>query len=86
MNNTEENNIPEISVRLEMGKHKKGMPYPEYDFTGVNHIATKSESVATSNEAIKDQICRFFNNNPDATEATYFYFQLSQPPTKLSTT
>ena len=79
MNNTEEKDVPSISIRLEMGKHKKGAPYPEYDFTGVDHVATKSESVATSNEAVKDQIHRFFNNNPDTTEATYFYFQLSEP-------
>lgn len=79
MNNTETNDIPSISIRLEMGKHKKGAPYPEYDFTGVDHIATKSESIATSNQAIIDQIHRFFNKNSEATEATYFYFQLEKP-------
>jgi hypothetical protein len=79
MNNTEEKDVPIISIRLEMGKHKKGAPYPEYDFTGVEHIATKSESVATSNQAVRDQIDRGHTNNPDATEATYFYFQLEKP-------
>lgn len=79
MNNTEEKDIPSISIRLEMGKHKKGAPYPEYDFTGVEHVATKSETIATSNQAVKDQIDRGHNNNPDATEVPYFYFQLSKP-------
>jgi len=78
MNNTEEKDIPSISIRLEMGKHEKGAPYPEYDFTGVEHIANKSESVATSNQAVRDQIDRGHNNNPDATTVPYFYFQLSE--------
>ena len=62
MNNTEEKDVPSISIRLEMGKHKKGAPYPEYDFTGIEHIATKSESVATSNQAVRDQIDRGHTN------------------------
>jgi hypothetical protein len=70
-------NIPDIHIALEFGKHKKGEPYPEYDFSYlIKHKITNSSGVvACSNEEIVHQINHFYENNPDKTEATYFFYR-----------
>ena len=75
--NNENDNVPNISIRLESAKHKKGQPFPEHDFSFIQKhgITLKGDSVACSNEDVVRHINRSYENKPDAEEVIYFYFQ-----------
>lgn len=75
--NNENNSVPEIHIRLESGKHKKGQPFPEHDFSFIQKlgITSKGDSIACSNEDVVRHINRSYENKPDAEEVIYFYFQ-----------
>ena len=75
--NNENDNVPEITLRLESGKHKKGQPFPEHDFSFIQKhgITSKGDGIACSNEDVVRHINRAYENKPDAEEVIYFYFQ-----------
>lgn len=64
-------------VELVSGKHVKGQPYPEHDFSYVQKHGIFNEQgvIACSNNDVKKQIEAAYAKNPEATETLYFYYQ-----------
>jgi hypothetical protein len=69
----------EINLWIECGTHKKGEPYPQYDFTLVkeyeitNKYSNDKSVIAASNEDLKIQIDRLHETRD---EVKYFYYTL----------
>ena len=66
-----------MSLWVECGTHKKGEPYPQYDFTLIkergitNKHSNDKTIIATSNEDLKIQIDRLHETKD---EVNYFYY------------
>ena len=75
----------DVTLHIELKKHKKGDSYPQHDFYWVNKYFDYrkeqnkySEGVASSNEHIRNTIDRLMADNPDKEEYTYAYFILKE--------
>jgi len=75
----------DYQLYIEAGTHKKGTPYPEHEFHRVTcyfnmmkESMNEDHQLLGTNEGIAKQIDSVYNNNPEATEARYFYTTLKE--------
>jgi hypothetical protein len=68
-----------ISLEVKVGKHVRGQPYPQHDFSVLEELKVGNNAgvVAFSAESLKTILEREMLKKPDQGVITYFYYEAS---------
>ena len=67
-----------IKLQNNVGRHKKGEPYPEHDFSELDglDLSWASPAACISNKHVASYLESQYNRNPKLTEGVYFYYTI----------